>query len=181
MKREDSVLFVVIGSVGTVAILVPILLSLPVAPKILVRPDVPDSVFIDQTEDLPEVKAYLERYSNATVKVFRQPPQPSIGGPSPASIVVSYSITRSAATGEIWNTESGPIEPYANLGVWFNPEDLTLWGIRFVCWTKLSGTGQFMLRSGITEYLQTANGYCWDDPNPPIIRCSLENLQRGIC
>ncbi|MGI0015433.1 MAG: hypothetical protein ACREBU_18605 [Nitrososphaera sp.] len=180
MKREDFILFVVIGSIGTVAILVPIL-SLPSHPKVLVRPDVPDSVFIDQTEDLPEVKAYLGRYSNATVKVFRQPPQPSIGGPSPASIMVIYSIARSAATGEIWNAESGPIEPYAYLRVSFNPEDFTQSAISFVCYTKRSGTLQFVLRTEITEYLQTENGYCWDDPDPPIITCTLANRQLGKC
>lgn len=184
MKKEDSILLVVFASIGGLALSIPIVLSLPPSPpKILVRPDIPDSVFIDQAADLPEAKAFLATYSNASVRVFRQPPQPSYGGGSPESISVYYSIARFDATGESLNTsESGPIEPYANLRVWFSPKDLTLEEVWFVCYTKKSGTGQFLLRGGwITEYLQTANGYCWDDPNLPIITCTLENLQLGKC
>ncbi len=183
MKREDAILLIAIGSVGTMAISIPILLSLPPSPpKVLVRPDVPDSMFIDLAAGLPEAKAFLGRYSNATVTVHRHTPQPSYGGGSPASITVSYYITRFAATGERWNaTDRGLIEPYAHLRVWFNPEDVTIEDFFFVCYTKKSGTGQFVLRGGITEYLQTSSGYCWEDPDPPIITCTLENLQRGLC
>jgi hypothetical protein len=172
-----------IGLIGTIAISIPILFAIPPGPpKLLVRPDVPDSVFIDQTTDLSEVKAYLGRYSEANVTVFRQPPSPSYGGGSPESISVFYSTTGFAATGERWDTNEGyPIERYANLRVWFNTTELTVEDVWFVCSTEKSGTGQFVLRSDILEYLQTENGLCWDDPDPPIITCTLDNRQLGKC
>lgn len=128
MEKENFILVAVIASIGGLALSILILLILPPSPpKVLVRPDIPDSVLIEKTRDLEEVKAFATRYPDADVYVYRQ-----INEYGLKSLMVSHSINRFSITGETWNrTETGLPDPSASIGIWLDPDDLSIKTVSF--------------------------------------------------
>ena len=112
---------------------------------------VPDSVVHEKTNEFEEVKAFIAKYPSASISLTKE-----------YSFVVSYRITRSEVTGELWNNPQVP-EPSAGLQVEMDKDfDVILMYLSCNFENGSDSVNSFQIYENIAKYLKNEKD-CWND------------------
>ncbi|HEY7733800.1 MAG TPA: hypothetical protein VIB07_03300 [Nitrososphaera sp.] len=147
MKRKDVAMFAGFGTVGAIIIFGTVLLSFSDTPA----PFTSDNEILDRANALPEVKAFLVKYPEATAGVHRG-----------SEIEVSYSVSRTNITNAV--TFEDRTEPLLFLSV-FMHANLEAWQISLYCSSPFDSSDDFgqINDTEITQFLaQSKEEQCFD-------------------